>query len=207
MTRPVRYEEEEERRRRLASWVLFGTVLVVVLFLGNWLATGANRPDAATQGPAASPTPTTSIGVGIGRPQAGSSPTSGTAVSDSSANNGNGGNPGHPLTVTGVVQGMLAPNAPATLVVTIGNPNSQDILVTSVSGSVTSVTSAGDTGKPACSTTWFHVGSFSGSLLITKNHSGTVSLPVTLDNFATVNQDNCKRSTYTFSFTAQARQA
>jgi hypothetical protein len=207
MTRSVPHEEEEERRRRLASWVLFGTVLVVVLFIGNWLAAGANGPATATKGPAASPTPTASIGVGIGQPQAGSSPTPGTTVGDSSTNNANGGNPGHAITVTGVVHGQLAPNVPATLVVTIANPNSQDIVVTSVSGMVTSATSAGEPGKPVCSTAWYHVGSFSGSLLITKNHSGTVSLPVTLDNFPTVNQDNCKRSTYTFSFTAAARQA
>ena len=69
----------------------------------------------------------------------------------------------------GVVQGQVAPGRSATLVVTIANPNSQDILVTSVTGSVTSVTSAGQAGKPACSTSWYQVGTFTGSLPISKN--------------------------------------
>ena len=230
MTRPELYEEEEERRRRVVFWFFLCTVLVVLLFTGGWLAMGGARPESdasAKPSPTSAASPTPTGNVVVGGPQAGQqgSTTGGTVTSPQAAGgngqgnngngNGNGGsngstsgnNPGHSITVSGAVQGEVAPGHPATLVVTITNANNQDILVTSVTGAVTSVTTAHQAGKPACSTAWYQVGSFSGSLAIAKNGSGKVSLPVTFVNSATVNQDNCKGQQYTFSFTAQARQA
>lgn len=230
MTRPELYEEEEERRRRVVFWFFLGTVLVVLLFTSGWLAMGGARPESdASAKPsstsASSPAPTGNVVVG--GPQAGqqSTTTGGTLTAPQAAggngqgNNGNGngnggsngstggGNAGHAITVSGVVQGQVAPGRSATLVVTISNPNNQDILVTSVTGSVTSVTTGHQAGKPACSTSWYQVGSFSGSLRIAKNANGVISLPVTFLNSPNVNQDNCKGAQYTFSFTAEARQA
>ena len=122
--------------------------------------------------------------------------------------NGNAGasNPGHPIGLSGTVVGHVAPGSPATLTVTINNPNNQDIIVTSLTGTITSVTTLGLPGRPACSPSWYSAGTFTGSKPIAKNTSGTVSVPLMLADLAATNQDNCKGSTVQFSFTAQARQ-
>ena len=122
-------------------------------------------------------------------------------------NNGSGGgngaspNPGHPITLTGTVVGVVRPGAPATLVVDVRNQNNQDILVTSVTGTVTSASRAG------CDPAWYSVGTWSGSSTIRKNASGQVSVPLLLADLPTTNQDACKGATVQLAFTAQARQA
>jgi hypothetical protein len=145
-----------------------------------------------------------------------SSPTQGGGTitqGNGNGNNGNGngnsgtGNPGHAITLTGTVAGKISPHSPATLNITIDNPNNQDIVVTSVSGSITSVTSAGLADRPVCSAAWYSVGAFAGPLTINKNKSAQVSVPLTLTDLPSTNQDNCKGSTVQFSFTAQAQQA
>ena len=138
-------------------------------------------------------------------------PTLGGGSASAQGNNGNGNgagtNPGHPLTLSGTVTGRVAPGSPATLTVAIDNPNNQDIVVTSLTGTITSVTSLNLPGRPTCSTSWYSVGTFTGSKPIAKNKSGTISVPLTLTDLPTTNQDNCKGSTVQFSFTAQAQQA
>jgi hypothetical protein len=143
-----------------------------------------------------------------------SSPTQGGGtITQGNGNNGNGngnsgnGNPGHAITLTGTVVGKISPNSPAALNITIDNPNNQDIVVTSVSGSITSVTSAGLVGRPPCSADWYSVGTFTGPKTIAKNKSAQVSVPLTLTDLPSTNQDNCKGSTVQFSFAAQAQQA
>jgi hypothetical protein len=135
----------------------------------------------------------------------------GSASTNAQGNNGNGNgsstNPGHPITLSGSVTGTVAPGSPATLTVTIGNPNNQDIVVTSLTGTITSVTSLGLVGRPGCSPSWYSVGTFSGSKAIAKNKSATISVPLSLSDLPSTNQDNCKGSTVQFSFTAQAQQA
>jgi hypothetical protein len=126
---------------------------------------------------------------------------------DSNNGNGNNANPGHPITLTGAVVGKLGPGTSATLNVTISNPNNQDIVVTSVTGAITSVTSAGLVGRLACSSSWYSLGSFSGSKTIAKNKNAQVPLALTLTNLPGTNQDNCKGATVRFTFTAQAQQA
>jgi hypothetical protein len=121
--------------------------------------------------------------------------------------NGNGNNSGHPITLTGAVTGTITLGTPTTLDITISNPNNQDIVVTSVTGAITSVTSAGLVGRPVCSSSWYSVGSFTGTKTITKNSNGLVALPLALTDLTSTNQDNCKGSTVRFSFTAQAQQA
>lgn len=219
MTTPA---HEDDRRRRGFLLALFGGALLLLLGLfGGWLAfgdTGTASPRALGGSP--SPSPSSGVTVVLPTPQPGASPSSAPVVGttegqpasedvDRSGNgNGNGSsNPGHPLSVSGEVNGSVGPGTPATLVVTITNPNNQAVVLTSVGGAVTSVTSAGQAGKPACSVSWYHVGSFAGARTIARNSSTTVSLPVTFDDLPTVNQDNCKGAQYTFSFTAQARQA
>lgn len=133
------------------------------------------------------------------------SPTLGGGSITSSANKGS--NAGHPITLSGDVVGTVGLGSPATLNVTISNPNNQDIVVTRVSGTITSVTTAGISGLPACASNWYSVGTFNGSRPIAKNGRGVVSVPIVLTNLASTNQDNCKGSTVSFSFNAEARQA
>lgn len=117
---------------------------------------------------------------------------------------GNTSNPGHDITLTGAVSGTLRPGSPATLNVTITNPNNQDIIVTSVTGNITSVSTGNRVGLPSCDAAWFHVGTFTGPKKIAKNKSGSVTVPLFLDNL-NVNQDNCMGATVQFSFAAQAQ--
>ena len=140
--------------------------------------------------------------------------TSGTApVAPSSATSNpgsataSGGSASYPITLTGAVDGKLAPGTPASLNVTITNTNPEDIVVTEVTAQISTVTSAGIAAKPACSADWFTMGTFSGSKLVTKNSSGVVALPVTLSDLTETDQDNCKGATYSFTFTALAQQA
>ena len=136
-------------------------------------------------------------------------PTLGGGSASAQANNGNGNpnNVGHTISLSGSVVGRVAPGSPATLTVTISNPNNQDIVVTSLTGTITSVTSLGLVGRPVCSPSWYSVGTFSGSKAIAKNKSATISVPLSLSDLPSTNQDNCKGSTVQFSFTAQAQQA
>jgi hypothetical protein len=138
-----------------------------------------------------------------------SSPTQGGGtITQGNNGNGNGnGNPGHAITLTGTVVGKISPSSPAVLNITIDNPNNQDIVVTSVTGSITSVTSAGLADRPVCSAAWYSVGTFTGPKTIAKNKSAQVSVPLTLTDLPSTNQDNCKGSTVQFSFAAQAQQA
>jgi hypothetical protein len=136
-------------------------------------------------------------------------PTLGGGSASAQPNNGNG-NPnsvGHTITLSGSVAGRVAPGSPATLTVTISNPNNPDIVVTSLTGTITSVTSLGLAGRPVCSPSWYSVGTFTGSKPIAKNKSGVIAVPLSLADLPSTNQDNCKGSTVRFSFTAQAQQA
>jgi hypothetical protein len=131
----------------------------------------------------------------------------GSASAQGNNGNGNPNSVGHTISLSGSVVGRVAPGSPATLTVTISNPNNQDIVVTSLTGTITSVTTLGLPGRPACSTSWYSVGTFTGSKAIAKNKSGTISVPLSLADLPSTNQDNCKGSTVQFAFTAQAQQA
>jgi hypothetical protein len=115
--------------------------------------------------------------------------------------------PSKTLTVTYSVMGKVAPGVPATLALTIQNPNSQAVLLRSVSGTVTSVSAGSNPALPACDQAWFAIGSLTGrSDRINRDQSTTVQVPVTFTNLP-INQDNCKNATYSFTFSAAADQA
>jgi len=114
--------------------------------------------------------------------------------------------PGHPLIVTGTVEGRTTPGTPSTVTITIRNPNNQAVVVEKVTASVEAVTSR-DTSGPACRTDWFDVGRFDGSLLVDRRQSGQVQLALTLRDEPAVNQDRCQGSTVSLAFTARARRA
>jgi hypothetical protein len=205
---------EEEPRRGFVRALLGGALLVLIGVYGGWLVVGGAVPGtgrADLLGSASSAKPSSGSEV-VQIPVLTTSQSSSSAVQGQAApasqGNGNGGNaPGHAISVSAVVSGRLGPGSPALLLVTITNPNSQAVEVTSVSGAVTSVTSGTLPGKSACSASWYHVGTFTGSRTVARNSSTTVALPVTFDDVLTTNQDNCKGARFTYSFTAQARQA
>lgn len=134
----------------------------------------------------------------------------GNCQGNSGAGVGNGassgsGSPGKALTAT--VQGVtdIAPGRNGTVTVVVSNPNNQAVNVTRVAGSVTSVTSGTRSGLLACDPEWILLDEFNGSTVIGKNATGTVTMPVRFDN-KSINQDNCKGVTYSFSFTVFGQQ-
>ncbi|MCW2674123.1 MAG: hypothetical protein JWP14_2712 [Frankiales bacterium] len=136
--------------------------------------------------------------------------TSGNGNGNNGNGNGNGGGNGdssHPIVVTGTVSSKPVPGTPVTLAVKIDNNKNQAINVRTVTAQITSVSSAGATGKPVCSTSWFTLGSFSGSQHINQGATGTVQLPLLLKDLPATNQDNCKGATFNFTFAATADQA
>ena len=204
------YEDRPHRGTGLA--VLGGALLVAMGLYGGWLVFGGPAPSGGAAdllGSASSAKSSTGSEV----LQVPVLTTGGTAVQGQAApaaqgGNGNGGNPpGHAITVTAVLTGQLGPGSPASLRVTITNPNSQAVEVTSVSGAITSVVTGTLPGRMACSASWYHVEPFTGSQPVARNGSITVPLRVTFDDVPTTNQDNCKGARFTYSFTAQARQA
>jgi hypothetical protein len=130
-------------------------------------------------------------------------------------NNGNGaGNgagavtpPGKSLVVSGAATSVLAPGVPATLTVTVTNPNKQAVNVVSASATIDSVDTKGLTGLPTCDPNWITVAPFSGSEPLAAGATITIPLTVTFSNLSDVNQDNCKGVSYAFTATATARQA
>jgi hypothetical protein len=230
-------ERDRRRRRALWLWFVVAALLVGGLGSWGVVELTRPSSDQASRlnpdGPEGQPTPSASpapgVALGTPAPVVGSGSYPGTGAPGSggmgSGHSGTGspavvgqvGNPlpvlglplppGHAIKVSGAVTGEVGPGRPATLVVTIRNPNNQDILVTSVTGKVTTVATGSDATKQACQVSWYSIGSFAGSQRIARNSTAAVSLPVTLADLPGTNQDNCKGASYTFTFQAQARQA
>ena len=126
--------------------------------------------------------------------------------------NGNGGptgagSPGKALQVAVASTVPVGPGKAGSVTVTVTNPNNQAANLTRLSGSVIGVTSVKNNKLPACRADWISLGSWSGSKAVAANTSTTLTMPVTFNNLATTNQDNCKGVTYTFSFTVNGQQA
>jgi hypothetical protein len=105
-----------------------------------------------------------------------------------------------------VLQGPLVPGVRRPLKVTMANPFSQRVKVTSVTVKV---------GKPAaagCQRSWVTTKNFQASkkkkpIVIAPHRRATVLLAVTLKNLPTVNQDVCKSTRIPLKVRAVARQA
>lgn len=121
--------------------------------------------------------------------------------------NGNGGsNPGHPITVTGTSPVGLAPGVTSPLVVTVTNPNNQDIRVTAVTISVGNATG----GCPAAGniTTTSYVSTAPGAATYIAHKNGHVTVPLSITMVDTpVNQDMCKHVSFPLTFTATGQQS
>ena len=130
-------------------------------------------------------------------PNAGAASPKVTATTASNKGGGNGSNGGHSITVTGSVSGSVVPGKTVPLVVTVTNPNNQNITVTSVQPSV------GTPNKSGCISSWFATTSFTGSQIVAKNSSSALSLTFAMLDTDT-NQNACKSATVPLTFTATA---
>jgi hypothetical protein len=194
--------EDGPPQRGVGLALLGGVLLVVMGLYGGWLVFGGAAP--AVRADLLGAASSTRTGTGSEVLQVPVLTTSGSAVQ---GNGVGGAPPSKAITVSAVLTGQLGPGSPAALLVTITNPNSQSVEVTSVSGAVTSVATGSLPGRATCSASWYHVAAFTGSRTVARNSSTTVPLAVTFDDVPTTNQDNCKGALFSYSFTAQARQA
>lgn len=151
-------------------------------------------------------------GVSLGAVAPPSTPGLGAGGGNNGAGVGNGPSgasaPAKALVVTHALQGAVRLGTPATLRVTVRNPNSQDVFLRSVSARVTSVSSTAGAG-PACRPDDFAISTFTapaGTRRVLKDRSTSVDLLVTMRESGT-DQDRCKGATYTFSYAAAADQA
>lgn len=198
--------EEPDRRRRRAFFVLLAAAVALMLLgiLGGWLMLdgreGLARPSVAAPSSAPSPTVVLPPGQSVTASSSGSS-TNGSSTSSGVTSQGAA------LRLSGRVIGQVGPGTAAQLVVTVTNPSNDSLQLTSVRGVIIKVTGSTQAGKVLCSRDWYHVGPFSGAPTVAARGSVTVELPITFDNLAGVNQDNCKGAPFTFSVTAQARSA
>jgi hypothetical protein len=209
-----------------AAWL--SSAVVVVGAAGGAIYQLANPSSSPSASPSSQPTSPTLGGGNVSPGNTTGNGTTGNTTGNGTTGNGTGngttgnttgngtgngttgnttGNNGHPIVVTGSMNGPLAPGVSRTLTVTIDNAKNQAINIRTVTASITSVTSGSQIGKPACDKSWFTVGSFSGAQYVAKGAKGTVTLPVTFTNLATTNQDNCKGTSVGLSFTATADQA
>ena len=117
------------------------------------------------------------------------------------------GSPGQAFKVAVASTVPVAPGRAGSVTVTVTNPNNQAANLTSLSGTITSVTSVKNKDIPACSMSWIKMGSWVGTKAVAAKSSTTLTMPVTFNNLATTNQDNCKGVAYTFSFTVNGQQA
>jgi Predicted membrane protein len=118
---------------------------------------------------------------------------------------------GKNFTITGSADRLLAPGVTGSLNVALTNPNNQPISVTNLAVSLTG------TSRSACTTSNFAVGQFSGSypLTVPANTTRTLSqLGVPQSGWPTVtmkdlpvNQDACKSTTLTLSYTGTGQGA
>jgi hypothetical protein len=157
----------------------------------------ASRRHRCEWGPGTSSTGTSSTGTSTtGTSSTGTSPA--TQISSTEP-------PPQALTVSQAVSGALTLGEPASLTVTVTNPNDQAVDLTSVTATVTSVDSSAGDGPPAaprCSPCPLRQRSSASA----RAGSTTASLAIRLVENGQ-NQDRCKNATYRFSYSATANQA
>jgi hypothetical protein len=105
------------------------------------------------------------------------------------------------LRVNGTVLFRVGPGVPARLLVTVGNPLAEAVVLTAAQARVTS------TSASSCRTEWYRVGPFSGTRTVEPRGETTLELPVTFVNEGDVNQDACKGARYSFTVDVRGRQA
>jgi hypothetical protein len=208
-------QEPERRRRRRGYWrlaavptallLLAGSAYAVALVHGSAADNDRGVKSAATEQGLAVVSPPLAAG---GSGQASINSGSGSSANGSSNNgNANGNANGKSLSVALVSATPIYPGRTGTLTLRVDNTNQQDVVLTSVTSAVTSVTTGTKTGIPACNKSWFQIGGLVGTALVNGRSARTITVPVTMVNTSNVNQDNCKGVTYTFSFTVNGRQA
>jgi hypothetical protein len=212
MTTPAQHEEDR-RRRGLLVLLLAAILLLLLGFLGGYLVLGPDTSGAAQATPTSLHVPPGVLpvespsGVPAVLDGTGQAVTEAAGVGTRAAT-GHGeavSRMGLPLVVASKVVGRVGPGTPATLVITVTNPDTSGVVLTGATARITSVTSAASTTGPACSPGWYAVGTFSGVRPLGPLASTTVELRITFDDSRSVNQDSCKSARYAYAYRVEAR--
>jgi hypothetical protein len=147
---------------------------------------------------------------------AGTATTNTGATNNTATNNGNGnsatngntaGSQGKAFAISGALSG-LTPGATGHLMVSVTNPNNQDMKITSLSATLLSVTKAANAPTGTCASSAFTVGAYVGSYFtVTKNTTRSSSpgyIPVTLSHNA---PNACQGATFNLSYSGTGSQA
>lgn len=133
--------------------------------------------------------------------------------------NGNGGSAGNgatpppkalvvkQVTTPASATQSVAPGSPGWVTVSVNNPNNQAVVLTGVTGTVTSVATGTRPGLLPCNKSWISIQPWTSRQTLAANGTTTVKLATTFNNLSTTNQDNCKGVAFNFSFTATGDQA
>jgi hypothetical protein len=137
--------------------------------------------------------------------------TSGNGQGNNGAGNGNGGStsttPAKALVASFASATPIAPGLSGVVKVSVKNPNSQAVKLTSLSGTVTGIGAGTRPNLQPCDKSWIVLQPWSGSELLPANATTTMQMTVSFDNKAAINQDNCRGVTYQFSFVVNGQQA
>lgn len=125
--------------------------------------------------------------------------------------------PGKSFLLSGVLDADLTPGAQRSLIVTITNPNNQDLQVTKLVPTVQSPTGgAGRSDIPSCTKNWIVIGAgysyVAGQekLIAYADPSKpplTLSIPIKMSDLDDTNQDNCKNASFPIKLSATGQQA
>lgn len=129
------------------------------------------------------------------------------APGNSANNNSKAEPPPKALSVSQTGSTQVAPGVPGSITVKVRNPNNQPVVLTGVSGQVTSVSlSRGVTGT--CLKDWFSVLPWTVTpTTIAANGERSLELTTTFTNLTSTNQDACKGASFSYTLTATGRQA
>jgi len=197
VTAPSHDEQEDDRRRRpVLLWLGAVAAALLVLGAGGLLLDGDAAPEA---GRTVRP-PDTLPPVIVDEPAAVADGSVSDAVSGAGAGRGLAAS-ALGLQVEGAVRGHVGPGTPAVLVLTVANPLTADVVLTSATGRVVA------TDRTGCRVEWYRVGGFTGGREVPAGDRISIELPVTFVSDPGVNQDACKGAAYRFTVDVRGRQA
>lgn len=200
-------EEERARKNKRAS-ILLAPLLAILAVILTIIALGPEtrvpetspeRTPTPTPTPSATPSPgaTSTSGSTQGGSGGGQSGSGGSGVVQCTVGGGNVACP-KSFTIAGNAGGLY-PGGTVQLPLTLSNPNSEDIRVTSITVSVAA------TSAPSCAAANLQPADYAGpGFVVPGNGSGTISLPLTLSHAA---PDACQNVTFTLSYGGKAEPA